>query len=317
MTRSVFINHLAYALGDKPGTVEQAEQNDMLLSPASALREVGFARHHICSNKTTTYDLAYRCVRNIHDDLGNIDAIIYATCIPSNGTTGAESKFRETRDVKYLMDFPASHLQADFGLEKAIVIGLNQQACTGMLGSIRLARNFLVSEPEMTRILCVTADRFPEGSLYEQAYNLISDGAAACVVSTKAAGFRVLAFHGITNGAMVMASNDQTVGCYFSYAHQVIHRTLHKAGLAITDIDWIVPQNTNMKAWQILSRIFDFDYGRVYFPTINDVAHVISGDNVINLKKLLEEGKLKSGERILLFMAGYGMNWQCIILERE
>src|SRR5207244_2442363 len=89
-------------------------------------------------------------------------------------------------------------------------IGLNQQACTGMLGSLRLARMLLLTEPEMQRILCVTADRFPEGAFYEQSYNLISDGAAACVVSAEPTGFRWIAGHAITNGAMAMVSAETT-----------------------------------------------------------------------------------------------------------
>src|SRR5690606_39577843 len=60
-----------------------------------------------------------------------------------------------------------------------LAIGLGQQACTSMLGSLRIARALLRDEPELGRILCVSADRFPDGAEHEQAYNLISDGAAA------------------------------------------------------------------------------------------------------------------------------------------
>ena len=72
----------------------------------------------------------------------------------------------------------------------------------------------------------------------------------------------------------------------------------------------------NFKAWQILSRLLGFDFERVYFPTIGDVGHVISGDNIINLSRLLEDGKIRRGQRALMFMAGYGLNWQCVILEK-
>ena len=185
-----------------------------------------------------------------------------------------------------------------------------------MLGSLRLARMLLVTEPETGRVLCVTADRFPAGALYEQSYNLISDGAAACVVSDSPATFRLVACHAITNGAMAKASDDETAGSFFSYTHRTIQETLVKAGLNIEDIQWIVPQNTNTKAWQILARLIRFDFERVYFPSIAQAAHVISGDNIINLKLLMEEGKIKSGERMLLLMAGYGLNWQCVILEK-
>lgn len=314
--KDIYIDHLSFSLGDETRSVEDSAQRGLLVSSAEVLKEAGFHRHHVCSSGTSAYDLARAAVGNIEADLGDIRAIVYSTCLPLNGNAGDERLFRETRDVKHLMDFPASHLQSDFKLSAATVIGLNQQACTGMLGSLRVARMLLNSEPELERVLCVTADRFPGAALYEQSYNLISDGAAACIASFAPSGFRLLGHHAQTNGAMAEASDDQAVGSYFSYAFKVIRDALIKSGLGIDDIDWIVPQNTNSKAWQILSRLLGFDYARVYFPTIEDVGHVISGDNIINLSRLLGEGKIKPGERVLLFMAGYGLNWQCVILEK-
>ena len=84
----------------------------------------------------------------------------------------------------------------------------------------------------------------------------------------------------------------------------------------VRDLDWIVPQNTNTKAWQILARLLKFDFGKVFFPTIGDVGHVISGDNIINLKRLADDRLITAGQRALLFMAGYGLNWQCVIVEK-
>jgi 3-oxoacyl-[acyl-carrier-protein] synthase III len=314
--KEVFINHLSFKLGDQTVTVEESAQKGRTISAASVLRESGFNEHHICLPETTAYDLARGAVQQIEGDLGDIGAIVYSTCIPINGSIGDEKKFHETRDVKYLMDFPASHLQSDFGLDKAIIIGLNQQACTGMLGSVRLAKMLLVSKPEIARVLCVTADRFPENAVYEQSYNLISDGAAACIASTSAGGFRLLAAHALTNGAMAKASDDEAVGSFFSYTHRVIQETLMKAKLDMQEVSWIVPQNTNTKAWQILARLLKFDFERVYFPTIGEAGHVISADNIINLKRLADDGRIEPGQRALLFMAGYGLNWQCVIVEK-
>ena len=312
----VFLDHLSFKLGDETSTVEESAEKGRTISTASVLRESGFSEHHVCLSQTTAYDLARGAVQQIEQELGDIGAIIYSTCIPINGSVGDEKKFHETRDVKYLMDFPASHLQSDFRLDNAIVIGLNQQACTGMLGSLRVARMLLMSEPYIKRALCVTADRFPQEALYEQSYNLISDGAAACIASTSVGGFRLLAAHALTNGAMARASDDETVGSFFSYTHRVIQETLSKAKLDIQDVSWIVPQNTNRKAWQILARLLKFDFERVFFPTIGEVGHVISGDNIINLKRLVDDGRIETGQRALLFMAGYGLNWQCVIVEK-
>ncbi len=317
MPAEVYLDHISFALGPVTQTLEQAAAKGLLVSSPAALREAGFGQHHMCATGTSAFDLARAAVEPIRAAASLANAMIYSTCIPANGNVGDAAAFTQTRDVKYLMDFPASRLQAVFGLEKALIIGLSQQACTGLLGALRLARSLILSEPGMASVLCLTSDRFPPGALYEQSYNLISDGAAACVVSLERSGFRLLSAHGITNGAMAGASDDETVGSYFTYAHRVIQETLEKANLTLKDLAWIIPQNMNIKAWQILSRLLPFDLSRVSCPSLPDVAHMISGDNLINLKRLTDDGRIQKGDKLLLFMAGYGLTWQAVILERQ
>jgi 3-oxoacyl-[acyl-carrier-protein] synthase-3 len=312
----VFIDNFTYALGEDTESVEAAVAAQRTISDTSSLTDAGFSQHHMSKKGTSSYDLANRAVEQIQNDLTDIGAIVYSTCIPINGNIGVEEKFQQTRDVKHLMDFPGSHLQADFGMENATVFGLNQQACTSMLGALKLASMLISSEPEIRKVLCVTADRFPENALYEQAYNLISDGAAACIVSNRPSGFKLIAWHGVTNGALAFASDDETVGTFFNYSFAAINKVLEKAHMSVSDLSWIVPQNTNRKAWQILANLLRFDFAKVYLPTLPQVGHVISGDNIINLKHLEAEKILQPGERVLLFMAGYGLNWQCVVLEK-
>ena len=316
MTR-VFVDHLAYALGSVREDVDRAVAEERTLSSAATLRSAGFEVHHRCARGETALDLAVRAVGSIRDRLGRVDAIVYATCLPLNGNVGEAKRFEETRDIKHLMDFPASRLQAHFGLDDAVVIGISQQACTGMLGSLRLARAMIAAEPGMSRILCLTSDRFPPGALYEQSYNLISDGAAACVVSREEGAFEYVGGHQVTNGALAAASDDETVGSFFNYTHRAIQETLARSGLAAKDVAWVAAQNTNRKAWQILSRLLGIPTERVAMRTIAEAAHMISGDNLVNLKALVEEGALGSGDFVLMPMAGYGMNWQCTLLRKR
>jgi 3-oxoacyl-[acyl-carrier-protein] synthase-3 len=317
-TRDAYVDHFAYSLGDETFDVDRAVALQRTLTTANALRDAGFARHHVCREGTTAYDLARRSVEPIKGQLGDVGAIVYSTCLPLNANIGDEAKFRETRDVKYLMDFPVSHLQADFDLRRAVAIGLNQQACTSMIGALRISKALLADDPAIGRILCVTADRFPAGAVYEQAYNLISDGASACIVSNERAetGYRIVSSHHITNGALAQASDDETVGGYFSYTHRLLTEQLAKAQLGMDAIDWIVPQNTNVKAWTILSRLLRVDPERVFFDSIGDVGHIISSDNVVNLVRLQEKRTVRPGAKLLLFMAGFGLNWQSVILEK-
>jgi 3-oxoacyl-[acyl-carrier-protein] synthase-3 len=315
-----FVHDFSYALGDVEASVDDAAAAGRTFTAAATLREAGFARHHTCNDGTTAYDLARRAIDPLKPALEGVGAVIYSTCLPLNGNLGAEARFRESRDVKHLMDFPVSHLQADYELDNAFVMGLNQQACTSMLGALRLAKALLVDEPSIGKILCVTADRFPAGAVYEQAYNLISDGASACIVSTEAEAkpaYRIVACHQLTNGALARASDDETVGSYFNYTFRLLSETLARANLRMDDIAYIVPQNTHSKAWVILARLFKYDMDRVFLGSIGTVGHIISSDNVVNLVELEKTGRLRAGDKVLLFMAGFGLNWQAVILEKR
>ena len=316
----VYLHGLAYALGDNAVSLADTVAAGRTLSDFTTLEEAGFRQHCVASPETDAYQLGLRAAQALGQvpgiDLARTGAIVYATCLTCNGNRGSEAQFHATRDVKHLMDYPASHLQADLDLPEAAVVGLNQQACTSMLGSLRIARALLASEPELEGVLCVSADRFPPGALYEQAYNLISDGAAAVWLGREPRGYRLVASHALTNGALAQASDDETVGSYFGYTHRLVTELLRKADMTPADVDWVVPQNTHVKTWEVLSRLLRLPLERVYCETIGEVAHIISSDNVVNLLKLENSGKIQPGQRLLLLMAGFGLNWQGTILEK-
>jgi 3-oxoacyl-[acyl-carrier-protein] synthase-3 len=115
---------------------------------------------------------------------------------------------------------------------------------------------------------------------------------------------------------LAQASDDETVGSYFGYTHRLVTELLRKADMTPADVDWVVPQNTHVKTWEVLSRLLRLPLERVYCETIGEVAHIISSDNVVNLLKLENSGKIQPGQRLLLLMAGFGLNWQGTILEK-
>lgn len=313
----VYVDSFSYTLGERKTHVNESAAAGRLLSSARDLETAGFRWHHLCGPGTTAYELAKTATSRLVDAgrLDRADAVIYSTALPSCANVGDPGDWHRTRDVKYLMDFPASRLIADLDLDDAVVIGLSQQACTAMLGSLRVAAAMLSAEDTWQRVLCVTADRFPAGALYEQAYNLISDGAAACVVSRQPAAFRLLACHQITNGALGRATDDEAIGSYFGFTERLVRQTLAKVGLTPAELNWVVTQNTIDKVWHVLARLLGIPLDRIWAPSMPDAGHVISADNIVNLSALLQSGQLRPGDRIALVMAGYGMNWQCAILE--
>ena len=316
--KDIYIGHFAHVLGDIELSVEATiKQGRTLIKDPQTFRKAGFEKHHICSPGVSAYDLATATVKQIDTQLQDVGAIIYTTALPVNANLG--KGFEQTKDIKDLTDFPASHLQSDFGLNGAWVVGLDQQACTGMLGSLKLAAALLRETPNWKKILCVTADRFPEGSLYEQSYSLISDGASACIVSSEPiiGGFRYIEHYGVTNGGMSKTTDDQTVGSFFPNTVDCINTNVKRAGLKLKDIQWLVTQNINVNAWKITCspELLDYDFQQICYPSLHSSGHVISGDCIINTQMLLSSGKIQPEDYVLLYMVGYGLNWQSVILQ--
>jgi 3-oxoacyl-[acyl-carrier-protein] synthase-3 len=317
VSAALYLSDIAVALGEREFVLEDSAAAGRLSSRPEALRAAGFDRHWLAAPGTGALDLAAAALEPLRPVLHDIDLLLHSSALPGNACAAdGAADYAATRDVRQLMDFAASRLQVRFGLDAAALVGIGQQACTGLLGSIRIGTALLAAEPDLRRALCVTADRFPEGALYEQAFNLVSDGASACLLSREPRGFRVLAAHQVSNGALVLADAEQTAGAFFPYMHRLVTQLLAKADMRPAQLDWLVTQNTDHKAWQVLASLLGMELGRFYSPTQATVGHVVSSDCLANLAALERDPRLRAGQRVLVAMAGYGSHWQAVLLER-
>ena len=64
MTR-VYLNRIAFALGEIVREVEEAHRTGLVQSSPEQLRLAGFRSHHTCKRGTTSYDLASRAVAGL------------------------------------------------------------------------------------------------------------------------------------------------------------------------------------------------------------------------------------------------------------
>ena len=181
---------------------------------------------------------------------------------------------------------------------------------------MRVARALLAAEPDLNRVLCVTADRFPPGAYYEQAYNLISDGAAACVVSRSPGGYRLLAAHQITNGAMVPRRRRRDRRGLLHLHPPPGQRVARQGGPDRGGPGLGGPAEHQRQGLADPLPAARIDSARVFQDSLPDVGHMISGDNLVNLAYLAARRTVRPGEKLLLVMAGYGMNWQGLLLEK-
>jgi 3-oxoacyl-[acyl-carrier-protein] synthase-3 len=305
------ISWASYTLPASKLTIADLARRNLITSSPAQLADLGFRRVHVAQSETA-YTLAQSAIERIlkrsQCDARAIDVLIHASALPDSQT--------RVRRAEALFRYPGPALQYHFGFTRASVFGVAQTGCVSLLNSIRLARDIIAAEPQVNRILCVSADVLPRNTKREILYNLISDGAAAVLVDRDSDRNRIVAYSQITKGVYWESDQqgDEIVAAYFSSARTAMHDALQQAGLQISDIALVLPHNVNRRSWEILCQLMEIPKARLFSSNIASKGHTIAADNVINLCDAEKRGRLKPGDHLMLFSFGFGAHWACMIV---
>lgn len=313
---------LGYYLPPGAKSVQEIADSGQTISSADKLSQLGFQSIRVAGAETPV-EMAVHAVRDLQRrsnfDLDRIDVIVYAGALGISSVMSSDDQERwgAMTDPTPLFRFPGCRLQSDLGLPNASVIGLAQLACNTFQGALRTARALIAAEPNVHNVLCVAADRFPGSARREIVYNLMSDGACAAVVSREHDANKILSVAQITRGTYwdAEASHDQLVAAYFPLARKTIADAAREAGLDLSSIDLLVPHNLNLKSWSILSQILGIPLERVFTRNIARIGHVVASDNIINYVDALDDGRIRRGDKVALFVMGFGAHWSCTVVE--
>jgi 3-oxoacyl-[acyl-carrier-protein] synthase III len=302
-------------------SVRQLAGDAMLESSADTLESFGFSNVHVGTSESP-YELARDAVERLLGDNGidpdSVGLLIYG------GTPGtmafsradeadqASSGFCTTDRFKY----PSARLQYDLGLTNASVFGLDQLACTTLLGAVRIARSLCITEG-IERAVCVSSEFFPMHAGREAIFNCTSDAACAVLVEKTGTRNRLIAASTVTKGYYwdTDSLRDEVVASYFPTARFVAQRTIEQAGWSPSDVDWIIPHNVSMRSWQILSGLLRLPNAKLWSKNIALHGHTLAGDNFINYRDALDAGAIETGHRVLLFSYGFGAHWTGLAVE--
>jgi 3-oxoacyl-[acyl-carrier-protein] synthase-3 len=318
----ITLSALGYHLGPVRRSLGELVALGHTTSDEARLRALGFEHVYVAGDEPVDA-LALRAVgdlvRRSGFDLQRVDLILYGAglAVSSMIDPGGDFAWNRTANPLPFFKFPGTRLQHELGLPRVPVLGVGQLACNAMQGCIRVARALLVAEPGLQHVLCVCADRFPSDANREIVYNLMSDGAAAVVVSRGGQRNRLLASTQVTRGVYWdgESSHDQLVAAYFPVARQAIQEGLREAGLDVGSLDLLIPHNINRKSWEILSQVVGVSAGKIFVDNIARVGHVVASDNVINFVDATEAGRVRPGDKVAWFVTGFGAHWSCLVLE--
>lgn len=315
------ISGVSYAFPRATRTVPELAAAGLLQSDGDLLQRFGFSRIHLATTESP-YELAFEAATGLmaeHEVAPDtVGALIYggtpgtAAFAPAERSPTGHSFLRTTERFRY----PGTRLQYELGLEHASVLGLDQLACTGLFGAVRVARALCLAD-DIERVLCVSAEFFPADAGREAVFNCTSDAACAVLVERDAERNRIVAAHHVTKGYYWNADalREEVIASYFPTARHVIDRAIAAARWRPEDVDWVVPHNVSLRSWEILLSLAGLTRARLWTRNVARDGHTLAGDNFINLHDALESGAVLPGDRVLLFSYGYGAHWTALALE--
>lgn len=286
----------------------------------------GMKERRIARADEFTSDMGYEAAKHAIEaakiSSAEIDLILVATTTPD-----------------YVFPSTACLLQARLKAVNAAALDI-QAACTGYVYALSQAKAY-VDSGLYKNVLIVASEKLSSIVNYKDRNTcvLFGDGASACIVSNRGKGLiirdvclgadgelaelLILPAGGSRNPASAQTLADNLhylqMGGKETYKHAVRRmemaskQCLDRAGLAESEISWIVPHQANARIIEAIAKRFGVQMERVYL-TIHKYGNTSASSIGIALDELLRLKGLQPGENILLTAFGAGLTWGASVL---
>ena len=294
---------------------ELAEQVDT--SDAWIVERTGIRFRHLAGEGETTATLATEAARKALDAAGitadAVDLIILATATPDQ-------------------TFPASatKVQAALGIADCIAFDV-AAVCSGFLYALTIAENMIRAGSAKTALV-IGAETFSRILDWEDRATcvLFGDGAGAAVLQAQTGDAGILASRlhadGRHNQLLYVDGGPSTTGTVgklrmrgsevFRHAvtnlANVMNEVLDLAGLTLADIDWVVPHQANARILDATARKLGLDPAKIIM-TVDQHANTSAASVPLALDLAVRDGRIKSGDLIVLEAMGGGFTWGACI----
>ncbi len=268
------------------------------------------------------YQAALKAIEAAKVPVEEIDLILVATLTPD-----------------YVFPSTACLLQARLKAVNAAAIDI-QAACTGYIYALSQAKAY-IDAGLYKNILIIASEKLSSIVNYKDRNTciLFGDGASACVVSDRGRGLAIRDVHlgadGELAGLLILPAggsrnpaSEETLCAQMHYLQMegkevfkhAVRRMesasklcLDRAGLAESDISWLIPHQANIRIIEAIAKRFEVPSDRVYL-TIHKYGNTSASSVGIALDELLREKGVKEGENILLTAFGAGLTWGASVL---
>jgi 3-oxoacyl-[acyl-carrier-protein] synthase III len=278
----------------------------------------GIRRRHIARPGERTSDLAFAAAGAALNDAGltadALDLIVVATTTPD-----------ET--------FPsvATSIQARLGMTRGAAFDV-QAVCSGFVYAIAVADNFIRAGQART-VLVIGAETMSRLMDWTDRSTcvLFGDGAGAVVLEAgqgkgNASDRGVLATHIYSDGRLhdllYVDGGPSTTGTTGHlrmqgrevFKHAVVNTTAaieaaaRTAGVAVKDLDWIVPHQANQRILDATARRLDIPSSRI-ISTIAEHGNTSAASVPLALAVGVADSRIRRGDLVLMEAMGGGFTW--------
>jgi 3-oxoacyl-[acyl-carrier-protein] synthase-3 len=280
----------------------------------------GIRQRHIADASQATSDLgAEACRRALASagiGAGEIDLIIVATSTPD-----------------FIFPSTACIMQAKLGVRNCAAFDV-QAVCSGFIYALSIADKFIrsgqyrcalvVGAEVYSRILDWndrgTAVLFGDGA---GAVVLKADskpGVLASVLRADGSYADILSVPGNIRGGKIVGSpyvqmDGQAV---FKFAVKVLdevaRETLAQCGLAISDIDWLIPHQANIRILEATAKRLGVDAARLVI-TVDLHGNTSAASVPLALDVAIGDGRIRAGHKVMLEGVGGGFTWGAALVQ--
>jgi 3-oxoacyl-[acyl-carrier-protein] synthase-3 len=292
-------------------------------SDAWITQRTGIKERHIAADGELTSDLATEAAKRALDnagvDIASIDLIVVATATPDNTFPSA-----------------AVSVQQKLGMNHGAAFDL-QAVCSGFVYALAQA-DAVIRAGQAKRVLVIGAETFSRILDWTDRATcvLFGDGAGAVVLSSETQpGGRddrgIFTTHLRSDGRyreMLYVdggpSSTGTIGHVrmegrevFKHAVTMITDVIDDAfaatDFAVSDVDWFVPHQANVRIIDASSRKLGIDSDKVV-RTVDRHGNTSAASIPLALSVASADGRLKKGDLVLLESMGGGFTWGAVLL---
>jgi 3-oxoacyl-[acyl-carrier-protein] synthase-3 len=283
-------------------------------SDAWIRERTGIVQRHIADESQASSDLAVEASRSALRaagiDAADVDLIIVATSTPD-----------------YVFPSTACLLQAKLGVKGCAAFDV-QAVCSGFVYGLATADSFIRSG-QYKKALVVGAEVFSRILDWNDRGTcvLFGDGAGAVVLAADAkpgVHASVLRADGSQVGLLSVPGNvsrGKIVGSPFlqmngqgvfklavKVLEEVARETVAASGMAMEDVDWLIPHQANVRILEATARRLDLPLEKLVV-TVDHHGNTSAASVPLALDEFVRAGRIRKGHRVLMQGVGGGFTW--------